>query len=228
LLPLLRVTITGLLWGAQLGGILQTPTKKHLMKKLDLGGIKTAATSTRATHPVVEIADKETLELLEQFVVINPQFKTLKNQSETLSKQLGPRIRALYFTRFAGVTPESSTMIAVAGGKSIKLTTKNAYTTKLLEETAIIHVIGAEMTAKYFRQATVLKLDLEKCPEDKQEAFATGVLELAKTLGVTDAVSATQCIQPVAGFHESRTSILTAEQNIAVDMVLPVTAYPQL
>jgi hypothetical protein len=198
------------------------------MKKLDLGGIKTAATSTRPTHPVVEITDKETLELLEQFVVINPQFKTLKNQSETLSKQLGPRIRALYFTRFAGVTPESSTMIAVAGGKSIKLTTKNAYTTKLLEETAIIQAIGAEMTAKYFRQATVLKLDLEKCPEDKQEAFAAGVLKLAGDLGVTDAVSATQCIQPVAGFHESRTSILTPEQNIAVDMVLPVTAYPQL
>jgi len=166
--------------------------------------------------------------LLEQFAVINPQFKTLKNQSETLSKQLAPEIRALYFTHFKGITPESSTMLVMAGGRSIKLITKNRYSITVTDETGLIEAIGAKNVAKYFHQATVLKLDLDKCPADKQEAFASGVIQLAQQMGVTDAVSATQCIQPVAGFHDARTVALTPEQNIALDTILPVTAYPQL
>jgi hypothetical protein len=198
------------------------------MKKIDLGGVKTSAVSTRSSLPVVEITDDGTRQLLEQFALVNPQFKTFKNQSETLSKQLAPRIKALYFSRFAGVEAESSTLLAVAGGRSIKLTTKNSYSKTVLDEAGLIAAIGQPLTGKYFRQATVLKLDLDKCPEDKQEAFATRVLALAQELGVTDAVSATQCIQPVAGFHVARTTLLTAEQNIALDAVLPITAYPQL
>lgn len=197
------------------------------MKKLDLGGFSAAPVSKRADHPTVE-ADAETQKLLEQFALINPQFKTLKNQSETLSKQLGPRIKALFFGRFVGIEPESSTLLVTAGGRTIKLITKNAYSKMLGDDAALIQAIGAEMAAKYFRQATVLKLELDKAPEDKQEAFAKGVIELAQKLGVTDAVSATQCIQPVAGFHEARTTILTAKQNMALDAVLPITAYPQL
>jgi hypothetical protein len=99
-------------------------------------------------------------ELLEQFAVINPQFKSLKNASETLSKQLAPRIRALYFDHFKGITPETSTMLVVAGGRSIKLITKNRYTTTVLDEEALIAQIGAKLVRKYFHQATVLKLDL--------------------------------------------------------------------
>jgi hypothetical protein len=199
------------------------------MKKLNLTGIAAnAAASSKPTHPVVEVTDTDMRQLLEQFVVINPQFKTLKNQSETLSKQLGPKIRALYFNRFAGITPDSSTMIVLAGGKSVKLITKDAYSTKLADESALVDALGAAIVSKHFRQATVIKLDLAKCPDDKQDQFANGVIELAAKLGVTDAVSATQCIQPVAGFHESRTTILSPEQNIALDACLPVTAYPQL
>jgi len=198
------------------------------MKKLDLGGVKTAATSTRSNHPTVEVTDEATIALLEQFAVVNPQYKTLKNQSETLTKQLAVRIKAIFFNRFKGVTPESSTLLVVAGGRSIKLTTKNAYSKGLSDEAPLVAAIGQELTSKYFRQATVLKLELDKVETDKQETFANGVLKLAEELGVTDAVSATQCIQPVAGFHEARTTVLTVEQNIAIDAVLPITAYPQL
>jgi hypothetical protein len=196
------------------------------MKKLDLGGIS-ALSAKSATHPTVECSG-EMQTLLEQFAVINPQFKTLKNQSETLSKQLGPQIRSLYFDHFKGIAPETSTMLVVAGGRSIKLITKNRYTTTVLDEAGLIAAIGAKLVAKYFHQATVLKLDLEKCPADKQEIFAAGVIELAQKLGVTSAVSATQCIQPLAGFHDARTIALTPEQNKALDSVLPVTAYPML
>lgn len=198
------------------------------MNKLNLRGIQSAPSSARSAHPTIQIADQETQRLLEQFATINPQFKNLKNQSETLSKQLSPRIKALFFERFTGIEAESSTMLVTAGNRTIKLITKNSYSKLLLDDAALIAALGAELTAKYFKQATIIKLDLDKAPADKQEAFANGVIELAQKLGVTDAVSASQCIQPIVGFHEMRTTLLTAEQNIALDRVLPITAYPQL
>lgn len=206
------------------------------MKKINLGGIQSVPSSARASHPTVE-ADSELQALLDQFAEINPQFKMLENQSKTLSKQIGPRIKALFFGRFNGITPESSTMLVTAGNKTIKLICKNAYSKLLTDDRALITALSlagltleqaSELVSRHFRQATVLKLDLDKCPEDKQEDFANGVIALAQKLGASDAVSASQCIQPKAGFHESRTSLLTPEQNVAIDALLPITAYPQI
>ena len=55
------------------------------MKKIDLSGIQPAPKSARSAHPVVEVDD--TMEkLLTQFVDVNPRFKQLKNQDETITE----------------------------------------------------------------------------------------------------------------------------------------------
>jgi hypothetical protein len=198
------------------------------MKKLNLAGVASAPSSARSAHPTVE-APPEMQALLDQFALINPQFKTLKNQSETLSKQLAPHIRRLYYSRFNGVEAESSTLLVIAGGRTVKLTCKNSYAKTCTDETQLVAAIGQELTDKWFKQATVLKLDLDKAPEDKQEKFATAVLKLATDMGLPEeVVTATQCIQPKPGFHEARTSLLSVEQNVKLDSVLSITAYPQL
>lgn len=125
-------------------------------------------------------------------------------------------------------TPESSTILVQAGGRTLKLIVKDAYSKGLDDDALLIAAIGEENVSRYFRQATVLKLELDKAAEDKQEEFATRVLALAQEMGCMDAVSATQCIQPKAGFHEARTNILTPDQNAALDSLMPVVAYAQL
>lgn len=198
------------------------------MKKLDVSALAPSTSSARPTHPTVTCDDPEMAALLEQFVIIAPQFKLLENQSKTLKGQLGPKIRSLFFNRFAGVTPESSTMLCTVGGKTIKLICKNAYTKTVNDEGALVAALGSDLVSKHFRQATVLKLELDKMPAELQEDFAAAVISLARTMGVTDGVSASQCIQPNPGFHEARTTLLTAEQNKALDAVLPITAYAML
>lgn len=93
------------------------------MKKIDLGGISTATSSAKPTHATVT-PDSELQAYLDQFAQINPQFKTLKNQQETLSKQLAPRIKALFFATYAGRAAETSTMLVQAGGRTLKLITQ--------------------------------------------------------------------------------------------------------
>jgi hypothetical protein len=196
---------------------------------IDLSGITAEPTTSRAKHPTVEV-DAETMKMLEQFAQLNPQFKSLKNQSETLGKQLAGRIKKVFFGTFAGVTPESSTMLVTAGGRTIKLTVKNAYskTVTVKQYPLLVAAIGEELAKKHFHQVTVLKLELDKAPEDKAEAFANAVIKLAREMNVTQAVSASQCYQPVAGFHDARTTLLTDKQNVALDEVMPIVAYAQL
>jgi hypothetical protein len=197
------------------------------IKKLDLGALVKKTADKPSKHPIVEV-DAEALQLLEQFVELNPQFKDLENQLKTIKAQVAPHIKATYFTRFAGTQPESSTMLVTAGGKTVKLIVKDRYSTKCADDGALVAAIGAPLVAQNFRQATVLKIELEKIADDKQEAFVERIMAAAQELGIADGISASQCIQPRAGFHQSRTTILTPDQNIAVDEYLPITAYPLL
>lgn len=198
------------------------------MKKLDLTGIATTYTAKAPSHPTIAPSSIMAA-LLKQFADVAPRARTLENQRKTLGAQLAPMIRESFFRKYDGIGAETSTLLAVTeAGTTVKLTTKNAYSTKVVDPSVIVSAIGQKLTDRYFTQKTVLKLDLEKLPEDLQEKLATGVLELAKSIGAMAAVSATQCIQPVTGFHEARTTALTLDQNLALDQVMPVTAYPQL
>ena len=198
------------------------------MKRINLGAVKAAPSSTKPAHASVVIDNPDATALLTQWVQVNPQFKTLKNTVDTLRAQLAPHIKATFFSRFSGIEPESSTMLCVIGGKTVKLITKNAYSKSLTDDAQLQAILGADLVARHFHEATVIKLDLDKCPADRQEAFAQAIIAAAKEHGAMDAITASQCIQPVAGFHEARTRLLTPEQNIQIDALLPIVAYPQL
>ena len=195
------------------------------MKKLDVGGLAKPTKAANPSHPVVTPNDELSV-LLDQFVVINPQFKTLKAQQETLSKQIGAQSKALFFSHFAGITPESSTMLVQVGDKTVKLIVKCRYSESLEDDAPLREALGEEIVDRWFRQSTKLAIDFDKVPEDSQEDFANAILTAAKELGVEGAVTAKQPITPKAGFHEARTSLLTPEQNLRLDEVLPVVAHP--
>jgi hypothetical protein len=71
-------------------------------------------------------------------------------------------------------------------------------------------------------------VNIDNVPEDQQDDFAQKIVALAKAEGHLGAVSMKAVIKPRAGFHEARTSILTTAENMALDEVMPVTAYPQM
>lgn len=198
------------------------------MKLTALAGLAPAPKSSRSA-PRTELAvDNETLTLLEQFGLVAPQFNTLKKQKETLAAQAAIGIKRAFFSVFAGVTPPDGTIVATAGGREIKLIVKNAYSSAVTDDSQLRAALGDELVNRWFRTRTTLKLDFDKVPEDKAEAFAEAVIKAARDLDVLPAVQPKECIQPKPGFHEARTTLLNAEQNLAVDAVLPITAFPML
>jgi hypothetical protein len=199
------------------------------MKKLDTGGAASSA-APKATNGHAKIEVGERLEkLISQFIVVNPEYKKFKAQHETLSRDIGGETRLLYFDHFAGLTPETSTMIAFVNGREVKLIVKNQYDQNLTNDEPLIAALGKETVDANFHWRTKYTVDFDNVPEDKQEAFAKAIEEARTTLELAaTAVVSKQFIEPNAGFHEARTTLLTKEQNQKLDALLPVRSNPVL
>lgn len=198
------------------------------MKRLVLDAVETAAPKTNGKARTVLPVDDITTKLLEQFAEVNPRFRQLKGQNETLSKQCAGGIKAAFWNEFSGRGVPDETLVVIAGGREIKMIVKNSYSTQCAKEEAIVGAIGQKNTDKYFQFVTKLGVNLSELPEEVQAKFAPKLIELAQKMGAMAAIKKTECIQPKPGFHEARTTVLTKEQNIALDGVLPITAYPLL
>ena|GEM_PF-6171844 len=206
------------------------------VKKLNLGALtKAPSGKSSKVHPQIVISD-ETRALLQQFLEVEPQFKTLEKQSKSLKEQLGPAIKADLFAHLHGTAIDGHSFTA-QGVAGVRLVVKDSYTKTLTDDRAIITALAmngmpmnqaAAFVGRHFRQATKLEIDLDKVAEDKQQAFADAIISAAEQLGITDGVSAKQYIAPRAGFHTARTTLLTAELNNAIDSALPVSAFAQL
>jgi hypothetical protein len=197
------------------------------MTKIDLGGIATKTDTKRALHPTIA-ADDETTALLEQWAAVNPQYKMLKNQTETLSRQIAGRIKHLFFKHYNGVGATSSTLLVALTTTTVKLIIKNAYSKKLTDWALLVAAVGKAKAEKFFRYSTTLEFAIDALPEDQQEACANAIIALATEKGWLGAVKATQFIAPRAGFHEARTTALTVVENERLDQVLGITAFPML
>ena len=192
--------------------------------KLNLGGLRKSTEKTgKAKHPIVQVG-AEAMQLLEQFMEHAPKFKDLDRlvgSKGSIKVQLAPHIKETYFTRFHGGTPDS-TMLCDVHGTMVKLITKDRYSTKCTN-------LGALGEAgEHFRSAVLIKIDMEKIAEAKQQPLVDAIIAAAQQLEIPDGIEYTECVQPKAGFHEARTMLLTPEENIALDAHIPITAYPQL
>lgn len=196
---------------------------------LDFGTLKTSTKAEAASDKPIIVLEGEALELAIQFVKYAPEYKRLGNfvgSKGTVKKQIAPHIRAAFFQHFAGRALDGATLLTTASGKQIKLTLKNQYAATCL---ALAPLIAAVPKAgPHFRVISQLKIEFDKIAAEKQQALATAVMTAARELGIEEGISVSKFVQPITGFHEQRTTLLSVAENIALDEIIPLTAFPQL
>ncbi len=199
------------------------------VKKISLGGLVKTTAEKKTEHPLITEPSQELLDTLKLFAEKSPEFKALKGTVESLSKSAGALGKPFWFRHWHGRGDAGSTMLVNIGtGKDIRLVFKNAYTSKLSDDAPLVALLGPERTGAHFRQSTTLAIKMDEIPEALQEPFINAVLEKAAELGITSGIEAKQCIKPGPGVHESRHTLFTPEENMALDEILPITAYPQV
>jgi hypothetical protein len=198
------------------------------VKKLNLGGLAAKSSAKKSKeHPIMPVS-AESLELLEQFLQVEPRYKELEKQSKSLKAQIAPSIKGDYFAHYAGSAASDSTQIAQVNGSRVRLVFSTKYTSLCTDFKPLLAAVGERLVADLFTEATELKIELDKIADEKQQPFIDAVLAAAEKLGISEGITAKQFIKPLPGFHESRTRLLTLDQNLSVDSALPMSAYAKL
>jgi hypothetical protein len=201
---------------------------------LNFGGIaKPTAKKTTPSHPTLTLTG-EGLELLGQYAEKAPQFKELEKlvgSKGSIKAQLRPHIIEAYFRLFAGRAIDDSRCLTTATvGEAdsfpIKLTFKEQYS-KLCTNLATL--VGAVPKAEpHVHVVNTLKIEFDKIATEKQQPLVDAIIAAAQELEISEGITASECVQPKPGFHAQRCIILSPEENVAFDEIIPITAYPQL
>lgn len=198
---------------------------------LNFGGLttQTAAKKAATNHPILTLSG-EGLELLGQYADYAPKFKELDKlvgPKGSIKAQLRPHLVAAYFRHYAGRAIEDSRChTATEDGREVKTTFKDAYS-KMCADLAALET-ACPQAVPHVHVINTLKIEFDKIPAEKQQPFVDAILAATQELEITDGVTASECVQPKPGFHAQRTIVLSPEENIAFDEILPITAYPQL
>jgi len=197
---------------------------------LNFGKLATPAKSKAAAkHPILALAG-EGLELLGQYFEHAPRFKELEKlvgSKGSIKAQLRPHIVEAYFRYYAGrAIDDARCNTATEKGDAVKLTFKDQYSRMCTNLQQLL--ITVPNVAGHVHVVNTLKIEFDKIPAEKQQPFVDAIIAATQELDITEGVTASECVQPKPGFHAQRCTILSPEENIALDQILPITAYPQL
>ena len=197
------------------------PAKKPALKGLNLGGLKPAAKTSE--KPRIINPSPELIEVLTQFIQLKPQLTALEGSVKSLSSQAGQLAKPDWFRFWHGRADAESSMVVNVAGRDVSLIFQKRYSSKA--DASALEALGV---AEHFAIATTISIDMDKVPEEQQQPFIDAIIALADKNGASEAITAKQALAPRPGIHAQRHVLFTPEQNIAIDNIIPLTAFPKL
>jgi hypothetical protein len=127
-----------------------------------------------------------------------------------------------YFTTNHGRAEIPSSISIPSSKGEVLVTFANRYPL-LKDESGLVPVLG-EAVGEHFRQTFELSIKGDKLPSDKTQELMDRLQELFAEFGCVDALEVKEGLKPVDTFHASRHRLLTPEQNLTLEQVVPITA----
>jgi hypothetical protein len=213
--------------------VLPDPTPSSKLQApggLNFGSIHTAVDKKKkqTDHPTLSL-EGEASQLLDQFVEHMPDFKRLEKlvgSKGSIRAQLVPHLRAAMFRHFNGRAIDDSRMLGTSGNIDVKYTFKDQYSKLCLDLTSLTAAVPK--ASEHFHVVDTLKIEFDKIDSAKQQPLVDAIITAAGKLGIEEGITASKCVQPKPGFHAQRCIIFDTEENIAIDEIIPITAYPSL
>ena len=91
------------------------------------------------------------------------------------------------------------------------------------DDAPILRAVG-DKGAQFFKQSFELKIKGDMVPESAVESIIGELQDLFARHGAGAALSAKAVFKPTKDFHTARHTLFTAEQNLEIDKVVPVSA----
>lgn len=194
------------------------------IKRINLAGIatKTPASRSTKTYPVLPDESGEVAALVEGILEKSEQVEAIEGALEIEKSELIALAKPFYFTHHAGQMAVASSIEARAGEKVVRVGFSNSYRGSA-DDAPILRVVG-ERGSAFFKQSFELKIKGDLIPEAAVETLIGELQELFARHGAGAALSAKAVFKPNKDFHTVRHTLFDAEENLAIDKVVPISA----
>jgi hypothetical protein len=191
------------------------------VKKLAFGKLAVKKAETRTAYPVYHHA--EAALIAARIKTRTEELKALEGALETDKAELKQTVGVFYFQTNHGKAevPSSISVPSEAGEVLVSFTDRY---TKTEDDSGIVALLGAERAEKWFAQQNEIKIACNQIALDRQQEFVDELTALLDRFNAGDAAAITSSIKPVKGFHTARHTVLTIEENLALEQVIPIVA----
>jgi hypothetical protein len=201
----------------------KAPAKAGL-KKVNLGGIATKSSKTKTTeYPVLPDPNGDVAKLVADIRRETAELEALEGSLDIKKAELRGQAQEYYFEHYSGKHDIASSIEARADNEAVLVSFSSRYKT-ITDESSLIDTIGEDRTARFFRQSFELKVNGDMIPENEAEALIEELSALFARHNAADALSAKSVIKPNAEFHTARHTVLSVDENRAVDLICPIIA----
>ena len=202
----------------------KAPAKAAGLKKVNLGGIATKSSSkTKTEYPVLPDPNGDVAKLVADIRRETAEMEALEGSLDIKKAELRGQAQEYYFEHYSGKHDIASSIEARAGNEAVLVSFTSRYKT-ITSEDSLIDTIGEDRTARFFRQSFELKVDGDKIPESEAETLIEELSALFARFNAGDALTAKSVIKPTAEFHTARHTVLSVDENRAVDLICPIIA----
>ena len=192
------------------------------LRKVSFGKIATKKDETKTAYPVMPDTDGKAAEIAARILERTEQFEALKGALETDKAELKFMVAPHYFAVNHGRHEVPSSVSVNSPKGEVLVTFQNRYS-QLPDESALLPILGGQC-GTHFRQSFELKIKGDKLPADQTQELLDRLQNLFAEFGATDALEVKEGIKPVETFHAQRHLLLTPEQNMALEQVVPIVA----
>jgi len=194
------------------------------IKRVNLAGIatKSPAAKTAKAYPVLPDPDGQAAALVEGILDKSEPLEALERALEIEKGELIAFAKPFYFAHHAGQMAVASSIEARAGEKVVRVGFSNSYRGSA-DDAPILRAVG-DKGAQFFKQSFELKIKGDMIPESAVESIIGELQDLFARHGAGAALSAKAVFKPAKDFHTARHTLFTAEQNLEIDKVVPVSA----
>ncbi len=192
------------------------------LRKLSFGAMAKKKEDAKTVYPVLPDPNGQLALIAARILERSAQVEALEGALDIDKAELKTLATPFYFGQASGKVEVSSSVTVVCPAGEVLVTFPNRYS-RLESEAPLLPILGPQ-TGKFFRQAFTLQIDGDKLPADNAQELLDQLQQLFGRYHAAEALQVKEGIKPVPDFHTLRHTLLSPEQNLALNQVCPIVA----
>jgi hypothetical protein len=193
-----------------------------LVIKLSFGAITKKKEGARTVYPVLPDPNGQLALMAARIIERSAQLEAIEGALEIDKSEIKTLATPFYFGQASGKLEIAGGVLVPSPAGEVLISFPNRYG-RLESEAPLLPILG-ERTGTYFRQAFSLEIDGDKLPAGKAQELLTELEQLFARYHAAEALKVKEGIKPVPDFHTIRHTVLSPEQNLAINQLCPIVA----